>query len=93
MYWRDGLTSNFFNEIKPDFHLLKNFSAEVNLNNNYRFKRFNMEPQETLLSNNMFSATNDFEIKEVYTEGQFTKKKLLSHAILITRKKLLSFLN
>ena len=77
MYWRDGLTSNFFNEIKPDFHLLKNFSAEVNLNNNYRFKRFNMEPQETLLSNNMFSATNDFEIKEVYTEGQFTKKKTL----------------
>ena len=84
MYLREGSPSNFFNEIKPDFHLLKSLSTKVNLNNNHRFKGFNMEYQETLLFNSMFSATNDLEIREMYTEGQFTKKKLLSHAIIIT---------
>ena len=77
MYLREGSPSNFFNEIKPDFHLLKSLRTDVNLNNNYRFKGFNMEFQETRLFNSMFSATNDFEIREMYTEGQFTKKKTL----------------
>ena len=77
MYLREGSPSNFFNEIKPDFHLLKSLRTEVNLNKNYRFKGFNIEYQETRLFNSMFSATNDFEIREMYTEGQFTKKKTL----------------
>ena len=79
MYLREGSPSNFFNEIKPDFHLLKSLRTDVNLNNNYRFKGFNMEFQETRLFNSMFSATNDFEIREMYTEGQFTKKKNSYH--------------